>query len=59
MKNHPMWGADVARQARLSDRIVNIILYHQERYDGKGNPAGLMAAGRYPWRQGSWSGRHL
>ncbi|HDP26285.1 MAG TPA: response regulator [Deltaproteobacteria bacterium] len=39
--NHPLWGADVARQARLSGIIVNIILAHHERYDGKGYPAGL------------------
>ena len=36
-----MWGAEVARQARLSGIIVNIILSHHERYDGKGYPAGL------------------
>ncbi|MGC9324475.1 MAG: HD-GYP domain-containing protein, partial [Desulfomonilia bacterium] len=39
--NHPLWGADVARQARLSGIIVNIILSHHERYDGKGYPSGL------------------
>jgi len=41
IKQHPTWGADVARQARLSERIVNIILCHHERYDGSGYPAGL------------------
>ncbi|MBN2298234.1 MAG: response regulator [Deltaproteobacteria bacterium] len=41
VRNHPMWGAEVARQARLSDVIVNIILSHHERYDGKGYPSGL------------------
>lgn len=41
VRNHPMWGADVARQARLSEIIVNIILSHHERYDGKGYPSGL------------------
>ena len=41
VRNHPMWGAEVARQARLSGIIVNIILSHHERYDGKGYPAGL------------------
>lgn len=43
IRNHPLWGADVARKARLSDMIVNIILSHHERYDGKGYPAGLRA----------------
>ncbi len=41
VRNHPRWGAEVARQARLSEIIVNIILSHHERFDGKGYPAGL------------------
>jgi putative nucleotidyltransferase with HDIG domain len=41
MRNHPEWGADVARRARLSERVVNIILHHHERYDGLGYPSGL------------------
>ena len=41
MRNHPLWGADVARQAQLAEAVVNIILYHHERFDGKGYPAGL------------------
>jgi response regulator RpfG family c-di-GMP phosphodiesterase len=40
---HPRWGSEVARQARMSDTVVNIILYHHERYDGKGYPSGLSA----------------
>jgi putative nucleotidyltransferase with HDIG domain len=39
IKNHPQWGAEVARQALLSDKIVNIILHHHERYEGGGYPA--------------------
>ncbi|HWR67782.1 MAG TPA: HD domain-containing phosphohydrolase [Desulfomonilia bacterium] len=42
IRNHPLWGADVARKGRLSRSIVNIILSHHERYDGKGYPAGLI-----------------
>ena len=38
---HPRWGAEVARQARMSDTVINIILYHHERFDGKGYPSGL------------------
>lgn len=41
VKKHPGWGAEVARQARLSDVVVNIILYHHERYDGNGYPGGI------------------
>ena len=40
---HPRWGSEVARQARMSDTVINIILYHHERYDGKGYPSGLSA----------------
>lgn len=38
---HPALGAEVARQARMSDTVVNIILHHHERFDGLGYPGGL------------------
>lgn len=38
---HPRWGSEVALQARMSEQVVNIILYHHERYDGAGYPSGL------------------
>lgn len=41
VKNHSRWGADVAKQANLSEAAVNVILYHHERYDGTGYPSGL------------------
>lgn len=41
VKQHPRWGSEVARQARMSDTVINIILHHHERFDGKGYPAGL------------------
>ena len=41
VKQHPLWGSEVARQARMSGTIVNIILHHHEHYDGSGYPAGL------------------
>lgn len=41
IKNHPRWGADIARQAHMSDTIVNIILHHHERYEGNGYPTGV------------------
>lgn len=41
MKNHSSWGADVAAKAHLSAVVVNIIMYHHERYDGTGYPTGM------------------
>lgn len=41
IKKHPTWGADVARQAKLQQIVVNIILHHHEKYGGKGYPTGL------------------
>ena len=43
VRNHPAWGAEVARLAHLPDTVVNVILYHHERFDGKGYPSGLKA----------------
>jgi putative nucleotidyltransferase with HDIG domain len=40
IKKHPRLGADVAAQANLSSQIINIILYHHERFDGAGYPSG-------------------
>jgi len=39
---HPRWGSDVARQARMSDTVINIILHHHERFAGSGYPSGLI-----------------
>lgn len=41
VKKHPLWGVDVARKANLSIIVQNIVLYHHERFDGMGYPAGL------------------
>jgi len=41
VKMHPQWGAEVARQARMPDTVINIILYHHERFYGGGYPTGL------------------
>lgn len=41
IRKHPLWGADVARKANLPERVVNIILYHHEYFDGTGYPAGI------------------
>lgn len=41
VKRHPAWGAEVARIAQCPPHLVNIILYHHEKYDGTGYPAGI------------------
>lgn len=41
VKSHPGWGADVVRQAGLPRRVINIVLHHHERFDGKGYPLHL------------------
>lgn len=44
IKQHPDWGTQVAREAGLPEAVVNVILYHHERIDGSGYPAGLAGA---------------
>lgn len=41
MKAHPQKGADIAFASDLLIRELPAILYHHERFDGKGYPAGL------------------
>ncbi len=38
---HPLWGAEVVRQAGLPSAVVNMVLYHHEKFDGSGYPYGL------------------
>ena len=40
VKKHPGWGADIGRQANLPGEVLNIILHHHERFDGRGYPMG-------------------
>jgi len=40
VKKHPGWGADVGRQANLPGEVIDIILHHHERFDGRGYPTG-------------------
>jgi putative nucleotidyltransferase with HDIG domain len=40
VKKHPGWGADIGRQANLPGEVLNIILHHHERFDGRGYPTG-------------------
>ncbi len=41
MKKHPLWGANIARQIKALNPAIPAILYHHERYDGKGYPFSL------------------
>lgn len=41
MKSHPIKGADIIREISFLAAVIPIVLYHQERYDGKGYPEGL------------------
>lgn len=41
IKKHPQWGAQVVRQAGLSEIIVNIVLHHHEGFSEQGYPDGL------------------
>jgi diguanylate cyclase (GGDEF)-like protein len=41
IKRHPEWGAEIVRPVKALGAAVPIILYHHERYDGKGYPQGL------------------
>ena len=43
VKLHPVLGYGLIREIKLVREIGNIILYHHERYDGKGYPKGLKA----------------
>ena len=41
IKKHPLWGADLAKHAKLSDTVFDIIGCHHEKFNGKGYPYGL------------------
>ncbi|GFO55394.1 two-component system response regulator [Geomonas sp. Red276] len=43
IRKHPEWGCDVVKKANLSRTVQEIVLYHHERFDGKGYPAGLLS----------------
>jgi putative nucleotidyltransferase with HDIG domain len=47
MRRHPQIGARVVRPLGLSEVVVDVVLYHHERWDGGGYPQGL-AAGDIP-----------
>ena len=41
IKQHPVIGADIAREIPSLEQSIPVILYHHERYDGKGYPFGI------------------
>jgi diguanylate cyclase (GGDEF)-like protein/PAS domain S-box-containing protein/putative nucleotidyltransferase with HDIG domain len=41
IKKHPQIGADIVRPIQVLQRIAPYILYHHERWDGRGYPRGL------------------
>jgi putative nucleotidyltransferase with HDIG domain len=41
IKKHPITGAEILSKSRHLNELKDIVLYHHERYDGKGYPEGL------------------
>lgn len=41
IKKHPVIGATIVQQVPFLDYAVPVILYHHERFDGKGYPKGI------------------
>jgi HD-GYP domain-containing protein (c-di-GMP phosphodiesterase class II) len=41
IKGHPLKGVQIIKHLEILKPILPIILYHHERYDGKGYPSGL------------------
>jgi response regulator RpfG family c-di-GMP phosphodiesterase len=41
IKEHPVTGANILKGIESLSDIISIVLYHHERYDGKGYPDGL------------------
>ena len=41
IKQHPVIGAKILLQSNYTQELVQIVLHHHERYDGRGYPEGL------------------
>lgn len=41
IKKHPLWGYKILKNSQKLHDVANYILYHHERWDGKGYPQGL------------------
>ena len=48
MRTHPQKGHDIIAEIPFLDEAAKIILYHEERYDGKGYPEGI-SGDDIPW----------
>ncbi len=42
IKQHPVIGARILMQSNYTQELVQIVLHHHERYDGRGYPEGLV-----------------
>ncbi len=42
IKKHPVFGSEIAKSLDFPENVINPILFHHERKDGKGYPNGLM-----------------
>lgn len=42
MRKHPLEGAKICRSLGISEELIDGVLYHHERWDGKGYPEGLI-----------------
>jgi len=41
MRKHPVYGYNMLREIKFLEKSIDIVLYHHERWDGKGYPKGL------------------
>lgn len=41
IKQHPVIGAKILMQSNYTQEMVNVVMHHHERYDGRGYPEGL------------------
>jgi putative nucleotidyltransferase with HDIG domain len=41
IQKHPVYGYEALKNSELTKHMADIVLYHHERYDGKGYPEGL------------------
>jgi putative nucleotidyltransferase with HDIG domain len=41
IKKHPQFGVEILQNYHISKHVMNIVLHHHERWDGKGYPYGL------------------
>jgi HD-GYP domain-containing protein (c-di-GMP phosphodiesterase class II) len=44
IQNHPVWGAGIIKAVDCLNHTIPLILYHHEKFDGSGYPAGIRGA---------------